>query len=161
MPQRKSVWIRLTVKWGGWETLKLASLAIEVLTRVCTTASSLDRCGLTTCWIPETSRCSFVQKFGATPKANSDVFATPSGQEPCLQKGSKRAECRQIQRYCHCGLQYFSWAAASGLLPEDKQCMTRGGSNSYNKRSEFRLPPETTDTTEDCELCGCSRGSVA
>ena len=72
-------------------------------------------------------------------------------------KRIKKGWMQQIQRYCHCGLQYFLGL----LLPEDKQCMTRGGSNSYNKRSEFRLPPETTNRTKDCELCRCSCGNVA
>ena len=114
-----------------------------------------DRCRLTTGWIPEPSRSSFMQKFCATPKANSDVFSTPSSQEPCLQNGTKRTECSRFRDIAIVAvLAVFPWAAFRKPLHD------KGGLNSY-QCSKFKLPPETTNITEDRELYRCSRGSAS
>ena len=113
-----------------------ASLSIEVLTRVCTTASSLDRCGLTTCWIPETSGCSFVQKFGATPKANSDDVAPPGSQEPCLHRGLNSAGSEPVAVVVYSKM-FFLYR----MLHKDAPRMAR--KLDVFKHSEFRVPCET------------------
>jgi hypothetical protein len=91
VPWRKSAWMRLIVKWGGWETLKLSPGPVASqasLLRITKAYKSIFLGSLHTCRLTLHMLVSrnFVQKWRTAPKANSDDFSPPGSQEPCLHQ---------------------------------------------------------------------------
>ena len=91
VPWRKSAWMRLIVKWGGWKTLKLSPGPVASqasLLRIRKAYKSIFLGSLHTCRLTLHMLVSrnFVQKWRTAPKANSDDFSPPGSQEPCLHQ---------------------------------------------------------------------------